>query len=217
MSYFAYYNFSRHRHWLLNTDFVRNDGMMKTAFLPALVLSLATAAGSAFAVPQAYDLDRGASQIAFTFDLQGSDLTGTVPVQSADVQIDFDNFANSKVDVSFNMQRAQAGVFFATDAMKGASVLDTTRYPTARFTSTRVSPTAAGARLDGNLTLRGVTRPVSLNAKFFRSPGSNPGDVSQLQLALSGQLDRNTFGASGFPELVAPGVDLNVRVNVAKR
>lgn len=185
--------------------------------IPALVLSLATTASAAFAVPQAYNLDRNASEIAFIFSLEGNPLSGNVPVQSADVQIDFDNVANSKVDVQFNMTRARAGVIFATDAMKAPSVLNTAQFPTARFTSTRVTPTASGARLDGNLTLRGVTRPVSLNARFFRAPGAAPGDVSQLQLALTGRLDRNAFGASGFPDLVAANVDLNVRVNVTRR
>lgn len=187
---------------------------MMTRFLTVLCLLFAQAA---FAAPQTYALDRNASQIAFTFDLQGSPLQGNVPVQSADVQIDFDNVANSHVDVHFNMERARAGVVFATDAMKGETVLNTAQFPTARFVSTRIAPTANGAQLTGNLTLRGVTRPVTLNARFFRPPGSAPGDVSTLQLALSGRLDRNDFGASGFADLVSPGVDLAVQVNVTKR
>lgn len=191
--------------------------MIRKHLFPACALWLASLAGTAFAVPQSYDLDRAASQIAFSFDLQGSPLTGNVPVRAADVQIDFANIANSRVDVQFDMQQARAGVIFATDAMKGASVLNTAQFPVARFVSTAITPTANGASLAGNLTLRGVTRPVTLNARFFRAPGSAPGDVSQLQLALSGQLNRNDFGASGFPNLVAPGVDLAVQVNISKR
>lgn len=73
-------------------------------------------------------------------------------------------------------------------------------------------PTDWGALVEGAATIRGVTRPMTLEARLFREAGGDPRDYSRLQVRLTGRLDRHDFRASGFAGLVGPEVELDIRV-----
>ena len=184
---------------------------MRRCFVIVLMVLWAGVLG---AEPLPYRLDNSASRIEFTFDLEGIPMTGQVPVTRADVMIDFDDVTQSQVDVTLHVARATARVGFATDAMRGNSILAPGLFPEARFQSRRVTPIGNGARIEGDLTLRGVTRPVILDGAIFRKRGSQPDDLRDLVLIFEGALDRNEFGASGYKHLVAPQVKLRILVAI---
>ncbi len=164
----------------------------------------------AWAEPQRYVLDATGSTIGFSFSLEGNAITGSVPVTAAHVVVDFDNLGASQVSAQFNIARADAGNVFMTEAMLSSSVLDASNHPAAAFKSRRVVAQGAGARLEGDLSLRGVTRPVVLEGQIFRKRGSDAGDLSNLVLIFTGAVSRGDFGASGFPRVVADRVDLEI-------
>jgi polyisoprenoid-binding protein YceI len=56
---------------------------------------------------------------------------------------------------------------------KPADFFDITKHPSAKFVSTSVNATDTEAKIVGNLTFNGVTKPVTLNAKFTGA-GTNP-------------------------------------------
>lgn len=173
-------------------------------------------ASASMAEPVAYRLDGTASRIEFTFDLEGLPLSGRVPITTADVIVDFDNLAQSRVGVTMHVARATTRFGIATEAMRLPSMLNTAVYPMAQFHSRRVTRLGDGARLEGDLTLRGVTRPVTLEGAIFRRRGSLPGDLSDLVLIFEGTLDRHDFGASGYHHLVAEIVALRVLVAIVR-
>ena len=45
----------------------------------------------------------------------------------------------------------------------------------------------------------------------MRPPGTAPDDLSVLTIELSGEMSRTAFGATGYPELVADRVGLDIR------
>lgn len=182
-----------------------------------LVLAvLMLVAGGALADPVRYRLDGTASRIEFTFDLEGIPLTGQVPITTAEVLVDFENLAQSSVSVTMHVARATTNIGFATEAMRLPSMLNTGLYPQAMFRSTRITRLGDGARLAGNLMLRGVTRPVVLEGAIFRRRGSDPGDLSDLVLIFEGAVDRHAFGASGYRHLVTETVGLRVLVAIVR-
>ena len=63
-----------------------------------------------------------------------------MPIGRADFQIDPSNLAASSTDVTLRADKVRTGFFLVTGILKGASMLDTTRYPTIRFVSTAVRP-----------------------------------------------------------------------------
>jgi polyisoprenoid-binding protein YceI len=102
--------------------------------------------------------------------------------------------------------------------MMSAAWFDAGRHPQITFRSTRVEPTGARtARVTGDLTLRGVTRPITLEATYNDGYPPNGMDPSGSRIGLSarGVLKRSEFGMSyGIPE---PGSKMGVGDEVTFR
>ncbi|MEP0566241.1 MAG: YceI family protein, partial [Paracoccaceae bacterium] len=156
------------------------------------------------------------SRINFTYVLNGNQMTGKASVQSADILLDVDRPPRSKVAAVINMQDANAGIFFATEAMKGAQVLDTDRFPTIRFQSEKITGNVEAAKLTGKLTIRDVTRTETLSAQLFRQAGIQKGDRSKLSILMKAQIDRRLYGADGFPNFVGPMIGLEVLTRITR-
>lgn len=176
------------------------------------VLSLTAAQ----AAPQSYDLQPELSDVGFTYRLNAERQRGSMPVQSTEIAIDFDELSRSSVTVTLNADAAKTGFPFVADALRSGSVLDTKNHPTLRFVSTNVTGTTANAKLTGNLTIRGVTKPVTLTARLYRQRGQAAGDLSKLTILLTGTVSRSAFGAGGFPEFVQDEIGLNIRVRITR-
>lgn len=184
---------------------------MRSLATATLLVALAC---PALAAPDAYALDTENSVVGFGYQFSGQTMQGTMPVATADITLDLDAPANSSVSATLNAAEAQAGVFLATQAMRGTSVLDTKAFPTIRFTSTKITPKGDAARVDGMLTIRDVTRPVSLTARIYRQRGTEEGDRSRLSIHLAGAVSRAAFGADGFPDLVADTITLDILTRI---
>ncbi|WP_299154801.1 YceI family protein [uncultured Tateyamaria sp.] len=185
-----------------------------------LTLALASIAAPSMGVSQPYGLAPGRSTITYTFVLNGNRVRGTVPITQADLTVDPNNLAASTADVTADVRAARTGLIFATEALKSASVLNTADFPLARFRSTQVilgpgGRISDGAALRGDLTLRGVTRPVQFKAGLFRTRGSTSNDLSALSVQLSGQINRRDFGAVGYPDLVDDIVGIDIAAEIS--
>jgi polyisoprenoid-binding protein YceI/predicted dinucleotide-binding enzyme len=99
--------------------------------------------------------------------------------------------------------------------LKSARFFDVERYPTATFTSTcvRVGRGGAGYALEGDFTLKGITRPISLGLEFNGiSPGMGHGAVAGFQASVV--LNRKDFGIDIDLPLETGGVVVGDRVTV---
>ncbi len=189
-------------------------GRMMIYLRPLVLLLLITLPAYLSAAPRAYMLDAEETEIGFRYTLGGVETSGTMPLQSAALSIDFAQLERTRISVTLDASRARTVLPLAESALKGTSVLDAARFPTIQFMSDRVTADGAGARMTGQLTVRGQTLPVTLNARFFRLPDRAPEDLSELVIILEGRLSRSAFGASGFPDLVSDPVDLRIRATI---
>jgi polyisoprenoid-binding protein YceI len=179
-------------------------------------LAAASVAGPASAAPVRYLLDRETSRINFTYRLNGNPMRGKALVDSADILLDVDRPSRSKVSAVIDMTRANAGIFFATEAMKGAQVLDTARFPTIRFQSEKIKGTVSNATMTGKLTIRDVTRTEQFSAQLFRQQGREVGDRSKLSILMTGSIDRRLYGADGFLNFVGPTIGLEILTRITR-
>lgn len=95
-------------------------------------------------------------------------------------------------------------------ALLGPDWLDAGTFPTIAFRSTKVTPTgAATAKIAGELTLHGVTKPVTLDATFNGGYAGHPMDPNaRIGFSATGTFKRSDFGiAYGIP---APGTTMGV-------
>jgi polyisoprenoid-binding protein YceI len=177
--------------------------------LAALLLALPAQAATV-----AYKLDPAASTVAFETDFGPDKITGSIPLDKADLSLDFDNVANCTVDVVLDVTGAKASFPFAAQALKGPKVLAAKEHPQMTFESTSVKRAGEAADVSGNLTIRGVTRPVTLKAQIFRPQGSAADDHSHLTVKLTGRVNRSDFGATGWSDMVGDEVRIIITARI---
>jgi polyisoprenoid-binding protein YceI len=94
--------------------------------------------------------------------------------------------------------------------IEGPEFLDAAQYPEASFTSTAIEITGErSARVTGDLTLHGVTKPVTLDVTFNGGYGGHPLDVgARIGFSATGTFNRSDFGMTfGLPP---PGTTMGV-------
>ena len=144
--------------------------MKKPATLAAALVLATAVAASAFAAPQTYVVDGTHTLPRFSYSHFGlstqlsrfNKTTGTIV---------FDKEARTgSVDIVIDMTSVDTGVALFDEHIQGADFLDTTTYPTATFKSTNVVFEGdKPAAVEGNLTIKGVTRPVTLRVTSFQN------------------------------------------------
>ena len=94
--------------------------------------------------------------------------------------------------------------------LMSADFFDVEKFPTATFTSTKVTVSGTNATIVGNLTLKGVPKPVTLAAKFTGA-GTNPmSKAVTIGFEANGTFKRSDFGVSYGVPAVGDQVDLMV-------
>ena len=169
------------------------------------------------AKPVAYQLNTSKSDVAFSYAFEGSQVKGTFPNFSADVALDFNRLENSTINVDLQTRTVKGGFVFATQALRGPKMLDAATYPTIKFQSTKLTRDGDRAKLIGNITIKDVTRPITLNARIFRTVGSKAGDQDNLVVRLTGQIDRGAFGVDGFKSYVGDILKLAITVEINQK
>jgi polyisoprenoid-binding protein YceI len=182
-----------------------------------ITVALVLTALPGMAKPVRYVLEAERSSVTYETDFGPDLITGTMPVSAADLLLDFESVANSSVSVDLEAGKTTASFPFAAQALRGPKVLDTGEHPTIRFVSQSVKPTKGGATMAGNLTIRGVTRPVVLQAAILRQQGTEPGDLTRLTLRLTGGLSRKAFGATGWSDMVGDEVRLSITARIHRQ
>lgn len=102
------------------------------------------------------------------------------------------------------------------DHVRGADFLDVANYPTLTFRSTAVRQYGKDFALDGELTLRGVTKPITLVLEIngFAKGGDGTPVVG---FSVTGSLDRTEFGVGGSNPMVANKIQLVLEIEAARK
>jgi polyisoprenoid-binding protein YceI len=77
--------------------------------------------------------------------------------------------------------------------LRSADFFDVEQYPTLHFRSTRLSGTADAFTMAGDLTIRGVTKPVTLDVTC-EGEGKDPWGGTRRGFSATGRIDRREFG-----------------------
>ncbi len=184
---------------------------MKRLILAAV---LALTAAPAFAAPVAYTLDPAHTQTTFVVDRFGfTSVLGAFTTAQGTIWIDEAAPANSRVDAQVTVASLYAGDATREDHVKGERWLNGAVNPILSFKSTKVVPTGPDtADVTGDLTLNGVTRPVTFKVKLNKI-GKAPGSGKQAAgFTITGSVHRRDFnvGAAVPPGLI--GEDVAIRI-----
>ena len=196
--------------------------MRLSASLAILALAAAAQAAETAPVPApvqapvpvgAYDLDKAHTSLLFKVNHLGfSTFTGRFTRYDAKLAFNPSKLADSSVNVtidpkSISTDNAPDG-FLAE--LAGEQFLDATKFPEMKFTSRSVEDAGNGTfRIRGELTLHGVTRPLTLEAHYNGGYAGHPYDPhARVGFSARGTFKRSDFGVSfGIP---APGTSFGV-------
>ena len=104
------------------------------------------------------------------------------------------------------------------EALRGPDFLDATRYPTITFKSTKVEKSGEnGLKIVGDLTLHGVTKPVTLDAKVnkigvFEIPGVIKAQAAGFDATTV--IKRSDFGVSKYVPAVSDEIPVRITLDV---
>lgn len=97
--------------------------------------------------------------------------------------------------------------------LKSPALFDVETHPTATFTSTAVRDNGTGYTVDGDFTLKGITRPISLDLRFHGvHPGMGHGRVAGFEA--STELNRKDFGIEIDMPLETGGAVVGEKVTI---
>ena len=173
-----------------------------------------TPAASTAPVPAgAYTIDKSHTSLIFLVSHLGfSTYTGRFTRIDAQLHFDPRNIPASRLNVnidprSIEADNAPSGFI---DALAGKDWLDAERFPAMSFVSQSIERTGAETfRIRGELTMRGVTKPLALNARYNGGYAGHPLDPNaRVGFSAIGALKRSDFGVSyGIP---VPGTTFGV-------
>jgi polyisoprenoid-binding protein YceI len=142
------------------------------------------------------------------------DATGTLTIDPARPE-------QAKVDITIPLSTGITNASAAlTKHLQSADFFDVANHPSARFVSTsiKVDPKdQTKAQIAGNLTIKGVTRPVVLDAEFTGA-GDNPrSKVRTIGFEAETEIKRSDFGISYGIPMVSDEVEIEISVAFEKQ
>ena len=159
-----------------------------------------------------YAVDPGHTQVGWRVSHMGfsnyaggfSDVSGTLELQPK-------NPAAAKLSVKIPVASVTTTSAKLTDELKGDQWLDAAKFPDMTFVSTKVTPAGKDhAKVTGDLTLHGVTKPVTLDVTLVGA-GVNPLNKKvTVGFEATGTLKRSEFGVKTYVPLIGDELHLTI-------
>jgi polyisoprenoid-binding protein YceI len=188
------------------------------------IIALSLLASATLATPgltadqtQTWVADPRHSSAQFTVTHLGiSHVRGIIPITSATITGGTPQLP-ARVDATLDASGIDTRNDTRDNDLKSPHFFDASRYPTLTFSSTSVSPIDAKSfSVIGNLTLHGVTRPVTLKATFLGQMVGERGDAHAAYEAAT-SIKRSDFGMTYMPYVVGDDVDIDIDIEALAR
>ncbi len=183
----------------------------------SLVVALLTLTSSAFAAPETFNIDPNHTAPRFEYSHFGySNQQHRFDKTSGKIVIDRDTHTGS-VDVSIDAKSVNTGYALFNGHIQGPDYFDTAQHPTITFKSTMVKfdgdkPVA----VEGNLTIKGITKPVTLTLTSFHSMKHPMAKKDAIGANAVTKIKRSEFNMSKNVPYVSDDVTLSIAVEAIK-
>lgn len=167
--------------------------------------------------PGVWTVDPSHSTVGFVArHLMVSKVRGSFTEFTADVKIG-DQLEDSTVSATVQLASVSTGAEDRDGHLKSADFFDVENNPTMTFTSTKVTPDT----LEGDLTIKGVTKPVTFDLEFD-GVSADPWGGTRAGFEATPEINRKDFGLSwnvaveGGGVLVGEKVKINLDIQLVK-
>lgn len=163
--------------------------------------------------PATWQIDAGHSDISFRIRHFMSRVRGTFNQWEGSITGDSTDWADASVSVTIQTASIDTGHERRDGDLRSDNFFDAANHPTITFKSTRVELRDSDLIITGDLTMRGVTRPVVLRGHFLGSTSSTQGRT-RIGFEASTRIDRTAFGVTWNRALEGGGVMLGDEVEI---
>ena len=142
-----------------------------------------------------------------------SEVSGKFTDVSGVINFDEAKPEKSSVEVTININSINTGIAKLDAHLKSADFFDAQKFATAKFVSKKITVTGKNtAKIAGDLTVRGITKNVVLDAVFNKS-GINPiNQKPSIGFSAKTTVNRSDFGIKYALPAIADKIDLNIQV-----
>jgi polyisoprenoid-binding protein YceI len=172
---------------------------MKRVFIgTASSILLAAVAGIAVAAPATYNVDPQHTYPAFEADHMGGLSVWRGKINSSSGKVVLDRAAKTgTVDVAMDMKSIDFGMDKMNEHANSPDIFDTAKFPTATFSGKLASFSGENpTEVQGNLTMHGVTKPVTLKINSFMCKPNPMSKKETCGADASAMINREDFGVS---------------------
>lgn len=194
--------------------------MQRLTLITLLFASSTVGAVDGAKVPAAerYDIDGSHSGVVFGWNHFGfSNPTARFDKIEGSVLLDATDLTKSSISVTLPVEGLDTRVVQLDEALKSPEFLDATRYPTITFKSTKVEMTGENSlKITGDLTVHGVTKPVTLDAKvnkigIFEIPGVIKAQTAGFDATTI--IKRSDFGVTKYVPAVSDEIPVRITLD----
>lgn len=143
-----------------------------------------------------------------------STVRGTFGELEGTIHLDEDDLTNSSVEVSIDAASIDTRNEDRDNHLRSGDFLNVEEHPTLRFKSRSVEPAGDGFVVQGDLTIRGVTREVTLEAEEL-GRGTDPWGNPRVGFRADTRINRKDFGLTWNQALETGGVLVGDEVKIS--
>src|SRR6266404_6633173 len=144
-----------------------------------------------------------------------SNVKGQFPKITGTLTLDESGLASSRVEASIEAASIETRDAQRDAHLKSADFLHVEKFPTLYFKSTGISTVGDGeSSVEGDLTIRGVTRPVRFEVEGPTPPTKDPWGNTRVAISASAKINRKDFGLTWNAALETGGILVGDDVNI---
>lgn len=185
--------------------------MKKLGLMGAALMFVAQPAS---AQVERYKFDDPHTQVVFMVNHMGfSNSIGKFTDYEGTIEFNRDEPAKSTVEVTIETDSLDFADDTWNEHVEAADMLNVEKFPTMTFKSTNIDVTGEKtAKITGDLTLLGVTKPVVLDTVFNNAGKAPMGNVYKAGFSATGTLKRSDFGMTKGIPMVGDEIKLIIEV-----
>ncbi len=173
-------------------------------------------AGLASAKPLAYEIDAGHSSLLFRIKhLNVGYVYGRFNEFTGVVVVDDNTLSHARVEFTAKASSVDTGSTQRDEHLRKADFFNVAQFPEITYRSTSVTKVEGGYRVEGNLTLHGVTRPVAARINLVGET-DDPWGNHRRGYEGSFSIKRSEFGMSNMLEMLSDQVDVTIAVETTR-
>ena len=163
-----------------------------------------------------WSIDASHTEVGFAVrHLMISTVRGRFAGVAGSVSLDDGNPRNARLDVTIDVNSIDTRQEQRDAHLRSSDFFDVARFPTMRFVGSKIEGDITGDfTVGGELTIRGVTRPITLEATS-EGRGPDPWGSERAGFSAKGKVNRSEFGLTWNQVLEAGGVTVGDEIKIS--